>query len=418
MASVPPSLLAALAARRDLAIEYQSRMTALPALGPDNGGEGEWAKALYLEGVLRGLGVREITRADAPDSRVPGGRRPNIIARVPGVSPRTVWIMGHMDVVPPGDPSQWSGDPWRVAVEGDVIRGRGVQDNQHAITGALLVAGELLARGVTPDLSLGLLFVSDEETGNAYGIEHVLAARPDLFGKEDLFLIPDYGAPDGSWVEVAEKGQLWVKITVEGHQCHASRPHQGKNALVAAADMILHVADVAARFSETSDLFEPASSTFVPSRHEENVPNINTLPGRDVFYVDCRLLPGVDPEAVLAAFREMTESVAARHGVRAVVEIAHLAPAAPATPPESEAVRRLLAGIRAVYGLEARCVGVGGGTVAAPLRRSGFPAVVWASLPPTAHIANEYTLVSKILGDALVMATLLFNTPPDVEERL
>lgn len=409
MASVPRALLGALAGRRDLAIEYQSRMTAIPALGPENGGEGEYARALYLESVLRGLGVPEIARADAPDSRVPSGIRPNIIARVPGASARTVWIMVHMDVVPPGERSQWTSDPWRVVVEGDVIRGRGVQDNQQAITGALLVAGELLTQEITPDLSLGLLFVSDEETGNAYGIEHVLAARPDLFGGEDLFLVPDYGAPDGSWVEVAEKGQLWLKITVEGRQCHASRPQEGKNALTAAAAMILGVADVAARFPETNGLFEPPSSTFVPSRHEENVPNINTLPGRDVFYVDCRLLPGVEHESVLAAFREVFGSVAARHGVGVAVDIAHLAPAAPATSPQSEIARRVLAGIREVYGVEARCIGVGGGTVAAPLRRAGFSAAVWASLPPTAHIADEYTLVSKILGDAQVMATLLFR---------
>lgn len=410
MASVPRELLAALAGRRDLAIEYQSRMTAIPALGPDNGGEGEYARALYLEGVLRDMGVPGIFRADAPDSRVPSGIRPNIVARVPGASARTVWIMGHMDVVPPGERSQWSSDPWSVVVEGDVIRGRGVQDNQQAIAGALLLAGELLSRKITPDLSLGLLFVSDEETGNAYGIEHVLSARPDLFGKEDLFLVPDYGAPDGSWVEVAEKGQLWLKVTVEGRQCHASRPQEGKNALTAAAGMILAVADVAARFAETNELFEPPSSTFVPSRHEENVPNINTLPGRDVFYVDCRLLPGVDHESVLAAFREVFGAVADRHGVRVAVDIAHLAPAAPATSPQSEIARRTLAGIRAVYGVEARCIGVGGGTVAAPLRRAGFSAAVWASLPPTAHIADEYTLVSKILGDAQVMATLLFGS--------
>ena len=173
--------------------------------------------------------------------------------------------------------------------------------------------------------------------------------------------------------------------------------------------MILGVADVAARFPETNGLFEPPSSTFVPSRHEENVPNINTLPGRDVFYVDCRLLPGVEHESVLAAFREVFGSVAARHGVGVAVDIAHLAPAAPATSPQSEIARRVLAGIREVYGVEARCIGVGGGTVAAPLRRAGFSAAVWASLPPTAHIADEYTLVSKILGDAQVMATLLFR---------
>lgn len=412
MSSVPRSLLDSLAGQRDAVIEYQTHMTAFAALGPDNGGPGELPKALYLENLLRKFGLEDIERVDAPDDRVPDGVRPNIVARVPGHSSRTLWIMAHMDVVPPGDLSQWETEPWKVVVDGDVIRGRGVQDNQQGVVCALLVARELLARGITPDLGLGLLFVSDEETGNAYGIEHVIGARPDFFGADDLILAPDFGTADGSWIEVAEKGMFWLRITVTGRQFHASCPQQGKNSLLAAADMILHVQDVADLFRSTEPLFDPPVSTFTPTRHEANVPNINTVPGRDVFYVDCRLLPGVEETGVLDAFREVFGTVAARHGVDVTVEVVHSAPAAPATSPESEVVRRLAAGIRAIYGIEPHCVGVGGGTVAAPFRHMGLSAAVWGSLVPTAHIANEYTLISRIIGDAQVMATMLFDLPP------
>lgn len=147
-------LIESIGQQRDKVIEYQTRMTELPALGPENAGTGEMPKALYLEGLLRELGVTDILRIDAPDPRVPDGVRPNVVARIPGASPRRLWILGHMDVVPPGELSYWKTDPWKVVVDGDKIRGRGVEDNQQAIVCGLLIAQELKAQGITPDLPL------------------------------------------------------------------------------------------------------------------------------------------------------------------------------------------------------------------------------------------------------------------------
>ena len=237
-------LIESIGQQRDKVIEYQTRMTELPALGPENAGTGEMPKALYLEGLLRELGVTDILRIDAPDPRVPDGVRPNVVARIPGVSPRRLWILGHMDVVPPGELSYWKTDPWKVVVDGDKIRGRGVEDNQQAIVCGLLIAQELKAQGITPDLSLGLIFVSDEETSSRYGIHYILKTHADLFGPDDFVVVPDYGVADGSSIEISEKGQLWMCVEVLGHQCHASRPQEGRNSLVAAADMILHVRDL------------------------------------------------------------------------------------------------------------------------------------------------------------------------------
>ncbi len=402
-------LIDALGRQRDKVIEYQTRMTAIPALGPENGGTGEMAKALYLEEVLRDLGVTDTERVDAPDARVPDGVRPNIVARIPGASPRRLWILGHMDIVPPGELAAWKTDPWTVVVDGDKVRGRGVEDNQQAIVCGLLIAQELKALGMTPDLSFGLIFVSDEETSSRYGIHHILKVRPDLFGPDDFVVVPDYGVADGSSIEISEKGQLWMRVEVNGLQCHASRPQEGRNALVAASEMILHVRDLESVYAEVNPLFQPPCCTFVPTRHEENVPNINSLPGKDVFYIDSRILPGISHEAVLATTQEIMEAVAERHGVTVSISTVTDAPASPATSPDSEVVRRLSAGIREIYGIEPHCDGSGGGTVAVGFRDMGIPAAVWASVVPTYHLANEYSLISRTLGDAQVLARMLFD---------
>jgi succinyl-diaminopimelate desuccinylase len=47
--------------------------------------------------------------------------------------------------------------------------------------------------------------------------------------------------------------------------------------------------------------------------------------------------------------------------------------------------------------------------VAAIVRRMGLSAAVWSKLVPNAHVPNEATRVSCNIGDAKVIATMLFE---------
>ena len=401
-------IIAALQGRSERVVQWQRALTALPALGPQYGGQGELAKAQYIETELRRCGVTDIRRVDAPDAAAPCGFRPNIVARVPGKLPRTLWILAHMDVVPAGDPALWTTDPWTLDVRGDVLTGRGVEDNQQGIVSGMLLAAALQEEGVVPDLALGLLLVADEETGNAHGMEYLMREHRDLFAPEDMFVAPDFGAPDGAMLEVAEKHVLWLKFTVTGKQCHGSMPHKGVNAMLAGSDLALRLAALQDRFPARDPLFDPPVSTFTPTRREANVPNVNTVPGTDVLYMDCRLLPSCAVRDVLDAAAEACRAVERERGVSVEMTIAHLLEAAPPTPVESDVVRRLIPAIANVYGVAARPVGVGGSTVACYLRKAGLPAAVWSRLLSNCHEPNEKSLISNNIGDAQVFAHLLF----------
>ena len=273
-------LLNALDTKAEDAFQLQSALTSFQAVGPDNAGKGEQDKADFVEQWLRACGLTRITHYDAVDPRVPSGCRPNFVVTIPGNSSRTVWLFSHMDVVPAGDRDLWHSDPWTVVRspdDQDIIFGRGVEDNQQAMVSMCLLAGAIAERGITPDHTLGLIFVSDEETGNAYGINHVLKEAPALVAKEDLVVVPDSGSSDGSFIQIAEKGVLWLCFDITGRQCHASRPDDGVNALTAAAAMVMAVADVEKEFPARDALFDPPRSTFTPTKHEPNVPNINTM---------------------------------------------------------------------------------------------------------------------------------------------
>jgi succinyl-diaminopimelate desuccinylase len=389
-------------------VELQRNLVAIPALGPLNGGPGEKDKADWLKKRLEEMELGPVREMNAPAADVPCGYRPNLATVLPGEdTSRTFWIISHIDVVPPGDASLWDDDPYTLVRDGDTLIGRGVEDNHQGMVSSLLLARALKDLGVTPPMNLGLLLVADEETGSHFGLEYVVREHSDLFGDKDLFLVPDFGTPDAETVEIAEKSMCWIKVVVTGKQCHASTPHEGVNALVAASDLIMRARALYEIFNDTNPLFDPSGSTFEPTKKEANVQNINTLPGRDVFHFDCRVLPHYDLEDVLGELRRMADETEKAFGVRIEIDTVQREQAAPQTPEDSEIVHRVMNAIRTVYGCNPRPVGIGGGTVAAILRRQGHDAVVWSKLNHQAHQPNERSSIANTLGDAKVMAAVL-----------
>jgi succinyl-diaminopimelate desuccinylase len=395
---------------RDEIISLQKDLTSRVALGPVNAGTGEHEKAEYLKGKLRELDPDHLEEIKAPDARAEKGYRPNVLARWEGEKGApAVWVLSHTDIVPPGDLALWDGNPYEVRVEGDKIIGRGVEDNQHGIVSSLLAVKAVLETGGRPRRSMALALVADEETGSQYGLDYVLGNHPHFFKSDDLVIVPDGGNEDGTMIEVAEKSMLWMKFTVLGKQCHASTPDKGKNSLYAAARLIVELGALKTQFGAKDDLFKPPVSTFEPTKMEANVPNVNTIPGRDVFYLDCRILPNYKVERVLAFAGDLAKSLAAELEVSIQVEPVYRQEAAAATPGDAPVVEALKKAVRRVKGLEAKPMGIGGGTVAAFFRKAGLPAAVWATQSDTAHQPNEYCLVSNIIADAKVFASIFLD---------
>ncbi len=393
-------------------IELETLLTSHPALAPESGGQGELEKVVALEAWLKERGITQLERFDAPDSRVESGTRPNLVATIPGAddadstAPK-LWIMAHTDVVPVGEISLWSTDPWKVVEKDGRLYGRGVEDNQQGLVAGVFAALALVQNKVTPPHTVKLLFVADEEVGSEYGIKYLLANH-NLFRPNDIIVIPDGGDETGSTIEVAEKNLLWLRIVVSGKQTHGSRPDQGINASLAGCDLALRLNGLEAVFNQRDELFDPPYSTFQPTKKEANVPNINTIPGEDVFCMDCRILPCYSLAQVRAEVDRCVADVEKKYGVT----VSYTEPQAvesPATPADAPVARRLAEAVKAVSGVEARPIGIGGGTVGAYLRQAGYQAVVWSRMDETAHQPNEYTVIENLVHDSQVMAYMMMK---------
>lgn len=143
------------------------------------------------------------------------------------------------------------------------------------------------------------------------------------------------------------------------------------------------------------------------------MPNVNTIPGQDVFYLDCRVLPEYTLEQIETEIRALCDAVEAERGVSISFTAVTREQAAPFTPEDSPVVTRLTDALRLERGIAPRVMGIGGGTVAACFRRRGLPAVCWSTLMHTAHQPNEHSSIRATLADARVFARLLFDSPED-----
>ena len=197
---------------------------------------------------------------------------------------------------------------------------------------------------------------------------------------------------------------MWIKIRTVGKQTHGSVPERGINAHKASAYLTTRLDTLYSRFRKKNSVFEPPGSTFEPTKKEANVPNVNTIPGEDVIYFDCRVLPDYKLADVIQAVKQLAKETQAKYGVKVFLDFPQKESAAPPTSPDAPVARAVSTAVKDLRKRRTRPVGIGGGTVAKYFREKGFPCVVWSTMEERAHTPDEFVLLPNILADAGVFA--------------
>ncbi len=179
--------------------------------------------------------------------------------------------------------------------------------------------------------NVGVILVSDEEAGSKYGIAYVLKHRK--FTKNDKFIVPDYGTPTGDSVEVAEKGVIWLKITMIGQQCHASTPDAGKNAHRLARNLEMRIdKQLHSKFNAADSEFTVPRSTFEPTKVEPGTTSINIIPGKESFYFDMRIMPIYTIDEVFNEVKKISKQFKKEQGIDVQLEFMNRANPSSNTP--------------------------------------------------------------------------------------
>lgn len=145
-----------------------------------------------------------------------------LVGRLPGTGGgRSLMLVCHVDVVPVGDASAWSEDPFGGRVAGDRLYGRGACDMKGGLVAALFAVRALRRARLRGDVLVAC--VAGEEDGGlgAY-------ALLDRGWRADACVIPE---PTGLDVVPANAGALTFRLRVRGRAAHAARRDAGVSAV-------------------------------------------------------------------------------------------------------------------------------------------------------------------------------------------
>jgi acetylornithine deacetylase/succinyl-diaminopimelate desuccinylase-like protein len=322
-------------------VEVIDLLRSLIRINTSNPPGNEVEAATFIQTILEREGISATIYESAP-------KRGNLVARLPGSGKfKPLILLAHMDVVA-ANPTQWSYDPFVGTIAEDYIWGRGALDMKGMLAMELMTLILYKRSGQVPDRELILVAAADEEVGGVHGIDWLMGQGIAGLNTAEFVIneggegavrngIPVYACQN------AEKGLLWVRLSIPGTPGHASMPSQD-NAIVQMNKIIgrisrhrepLTLCNTTRQFLSqlavqkgvkisTNPITSDFSLKIFAKRHFNQEPSIqamlyntisptilqagtktNVLPERCELTLDCRLVPGETPEHFLEVLRNL-----------------------------------------------------------------------------------------------------------------
>lgn len=227
-------------------------------------------------------------------------------------APVQMLFTGHMDTVYPVD------HPFQALsfLEDNTLNGPGVADMKGGIATMLAALQAVEASPLAARIGYEVVINSDEETGSASSAALLAQAAR---GKAAA-LTYEPALPDGT-LAGARGGTGNFSIVVHGKSAHAGRnPDDGRNAIVAAADIALRLSKVRAPGLAVN-----------PARIEGGGPN-NVVPDLAILRINFRPASQEEIARAQAAIDSVVAAVAAEHDVRIHVHGGFNRPPKPVDP--------------------------------------------------------------------------------------
>ncbi len=204
------------------------------------------------------------------------GEVKNLWARKGTKSPLLTFI-GHTDVVPIGNESEWTYPPFSATLADGFLHGRGAADMKGSIAAIITACERFFACQNSFVGSVSLLITSDEEgvaiNGTRYALDQLLN-RSEII---DYCLVaePTSEVVLGDTMKVGRRGSLSGEIVVYGKQGHVAYPHLADNPIHRAGELISGLASM--KWNDGDELFP--NTTLQISNVNSGVGVANVIPG-------------------------------------------------------------------------------------------------------------------------------------------
>ncbi|MHA2502910.1 MAG: M20 family metallopeptidase [Candidatus Kariarchaeaceae archaeon] len=220
----------------------------------------------------------------------------NLYIKIGPPNTSVVLISGHIDCVPPGDESRWQHPPFSGTLVDGELWGRGAVDMKASVA----VMAELVVELSKQPLKRQLLFIvtAEEETG-LFGSKEMVKQK--IFTEDPITHIL-IGEPTGLQPLLLEKGVMWLRITANGAQAHASRPDLGANAINGLVK-VLH--DIPNTFPDREHELVGRTTMSITTIQGGSALNVGAESA--IVTLDIRTPPGVENEMIIEEVRRVID---------------------------------------------------------------------------------------------------------------
>lgn len=253
----------------------------IPSVNYGDGKGDEKAVAQYVVASLAEVGISAKIYESAPG-------RCNVIARFEGVdSARSGLVVhGHLDVVP-ANADDWQVDPFAAEIRDGAIWGRGAVDMKNVDAMILAIVRNWKRSGFKPPRDILLAFFADEEAGSNFGSRYMTREHPEVFkGYNEAisevggFSVTLHNGKRLYFIEAAQKGIHWIKLTASGRAGHGSMVNDD-NAITQLSDAVAKLGQYSwpQRYTRTVKVLfrKIAEATGRPYNEEDLRPLLNEI---------------------------------------------------------------------------------------------------------------------------------------------
>lgn len=230
------------------------------------------------------------------------GTKANLVATIPaadGTRTGGVVLSGHTDVVPV-DGQEWDSDPFELTERDGRLYGRGTCDMKSYLAVAIAALPQMVQARLREPIHFALTY--DEEVG-CLGGAHIVKQIADLGLAPRACIV---GEPTTMEVITGHKSMSTVAVTFTGVSAHSSLTPNGLNAIEYAGAFIRFYRGMVESWRDEGPFDEayPVPYTTGGVNVISGGIAVNTVPDHCRLEFDCRTIPSVSPDDVLAAVRD------------------------------------------------------------------------------------------------------------------
>jgi succinyl-diaminopimelate desuccinylase len=247
-------------------------------------------------------------------TRIVRGQVTNLFAKWgTGKNGRVFGFNGHTDVVPVGDLSSWTVDPFGAEIKEGYLYGRGATDMKSGV--AAFVASAIdFVNYTPPDGSIVITVTGDEEGDAVDGTVAILDWMKQNSEKIDHCLVGEPTSPSkmGEMMKIGRRGSITAKIIAKGIQGHSAYPDRANNPIIAMIKLLdtlaSHQLDVG------TEHFDP--STLAVTTVDTGNKASNVIPASTKAAVNIRFNDSHSGQSLISWLEDEMEKVSVEYGIK------------------------------------------------------------------------------------------------------